>query len=263
LIALVAVAFALGNGAQVVAQPKGQQQTKATKQPAAIKQQPTSGGGEQRSKCPDTSQPNVSCETVIARASEQQASAAWDAADATWAAFYGGIVTAIIAGIAAGFAAAAARAARDTVKAFTAVESAALIVTLEEFSQTNEKLLFKTVANNVGRSSALIVHAGHAWTRDMANEDLPLVGPPKSYIVKAGSSVVLDCASETPLSQLNEHRYLWLLIVYNAPLSGQRFIRYCFEVWGLNSNVPYLERRHSEWDALPKKRMWWFWRKPA
>lgn len=199
------------------------------------------------------------------------ADAAGSAADAAWffgsAGFVLGLLTLGAAGAAAVFAFMGARAARDTVNAFTTVERANIVVTLENFREEggiydamtgsvirkNITQSFDVLANNLGRSTAIIVHAGSGWDDSMAvKENMALLGPPKTYFVKPAASAKLDLHCNRSNAQMNEFPYLWVLVSFNSPLRGLRFVRYCFEVWGPNSSVPYIERSREEWGAEDK-----------
>jgi hypothetical protein len=170
-----------------------------------------------------------------------------------------------------------ARAARDSLRAFTEVESANIVITLDGFEERPEGdydpskgtfavratwAQFRVVANNIGRSSALITHVAHAWQSSAQLDDGSImVGPPKSYIVKASDSVAVTLDSLVTVEQLKERPFLWLLVSYKAPLcDDEQVLRVCFEVFGARSNIPYRETRSEYWkkaalraSALP----WW------
>lgn len=205
----------------------------------------------------------------------QQARAA-DAAQAqTWLNFYlarmalwgtiGGFLTLIAATLAAYFAREGAKAARDTVDAFTEVERADIVLTLEKFRNDSatrydpasgtvtvleEKFRFDVVAHNIGRSSALILSSARRW---FAGKELPdqatFMADRTTYIVKEGGSVTLDLDTFQRTKALPTEGFLWILMSYRAPLrSHERIVRYCFQVHGLNSNVLYTQVKREEWD---------------
>lgn len=170
-----------------------------------------------------------------------------------------------------------ARSARDTVRAFVEVERADIVVTLENFRERPEGdydvttatisvkhtwLEFDVVANNVGRSSALITYVSSGW---YGSPDPPkpviLSGPPKKYIANAGKSAVLELSGLKDVGTLSSEPFLLVNVSYKSPLrSGERLIRACFEVYGLRSNIPYKERKHEDVDiaALQRKDSpWW------
>jgi hypothetical protein len=206
---------------------------------------------------------------VVAKASEAQATAALNTAYAAWVGLVVALITTIVAGLAARFAYLASKAARDTVNVLSEVEQASIAVTLDAFDVFNDgpydpatskitgpkMLRFNVLAHNLGRSTAVIVQAAAGWTETQSlEENRALLGPPKSYIVKPAESAMLDLHVITETSQLEESNFLWVLVSFNAPLRGLRLVRYCFEVWGVNSNVPYVERQRDEWDPNDKGR---------
>lgn len=158
-----------------------------------------------------------------------------------------------------------AKSGRDTVRAFVDVERADIVITLERFRVENRGgtynvatstveggdalLAFDVIANNLGRSSALITHVSHGWFEESQIEGGIFMGPPKTYIVKAGGATILDLSSTKLFDDLKRARFLWLLIAFKSPLhKKERVIRTCFEVFGVNSNVPACERKREEWD---------------
>ena len=201
------------------------------------------------------------------------ADAAKSASDAAW--FFGsigsvlGLLTLGAAGAAAVFAFMGARAARDTVNAFAEVERANLVLTLEDFEQLHSgsmdeyggvvadgtSLRFNVVANNLGRSSALITVATRGWTAS-ADTDGVTLGPPVSYIVQAADKRVLEPETRSK-NQLANERFFWVVVHFEAPLYGKGLISYCFEVWGTNGSVPYLERNREERRSKPDSPKWW------
>jgi len=233
--------------------------------PATPAKDPAADAATQRG-CPGSRFPLVSCEAITAEAAVRQADlvsqqtriAIWD--------IVLGLFTVLVAGAAAFFAARAAKAARDTVNAFIEVERAKIAITLEGFREdiatkydprtadvkpTGEAWLkFDAVANNIGRSTALITRVAHGWQKSADLEDeLPLVGPPKTYIVKAAESAVVSLGSLKEMKSLERERFLWLDVNYRSPLlKNERVLRVCFEVFGPRSNVPYRERYNEEWD---------------
>lgn len=256
-VAVALGALALGAAPKQDAKPATGQQAKTSGQPAPVTKEPASGSGKQ-SGCPGTRVPQLSCEALTAEATMRQADIATDQTSVMWWGNWLGFATAFVAGLAAWFARNAAKASRDTVNILTEVEQASIVVTLEDFKEANGRLDFKMMANNLGRSSALIVHAGAAWHDSMVDYgNLALAAPPKAYIVKSGASEELEMLGKIRVADLGQTRFLWLLVIYNSPLRGQRFIRYCFEVWGLNSNVAYIERSRKEWDPREEERKWW------
>jgi hypothetical protein len=172
----------------------------------------------------------------------------------------------------------AASAARATVNAFIDVERANIVMTLGNFGekQIGEKnesggirvtetwLKFDVVANNIGRSAALITHVAHAWQkcRDLEQGSI-MVGPPKSYIVKAGDSTLVTLDSLKTVQDLRETPFLWLLVSYKAPLcEDEQVLRVCFEVFGAHSNIPYKEVKSEYWkwaalQATGAPKPWW------
>lgn len=195
------------------------------------------------------------------------ADAAKSSADATWAFGYVGsllgLLTLAAAGAAAWYARKAAKAASDTVQAFTEVERAELVITLENFKErpygeknevtgglrvTGAWLEFDVVANNLGRSSGLITQTSSAWY-DSPEPDAPIfLGMPKKYIVNPGKSAVLKLSGMKDAATLKTERFLFVNVSYKSPLrDDERIIRTCFEVFGINSDVHYRERRHEDW----------------
>jgi hypothetical protein len=239
----------------------------------ALSQQQTIAAKQQSHGCPGTHQTKLDCNAVTAVATVRQAEAADSFNRLAYVEIGVGLAMAFVTFFAAKFAKDAAKAARDTVKAFTEVEAANIVVTLEAFSTFNDGpydpalgtttgkkvLKFDVLAHNLGRSTAIIVHAGASWSdTETVDETLALIAPPRTYIVKPAEGVKLDLHAHTGSHDLGKLKFLWVLIIYDAPLRPQRFIRYCFEVWGLNSNVPYIERSREEWDPkeMGERRKW-------
>jgi hypothetical protein len=225
--------------------------------------------------CPGTQYPRLTCDAIAAQAdleqarqSLRQASQSARQADLFRTEILISFLTMVAAIAAAVFAARAASAARRTVNAFIEVERADIAITLEKFREvqgwwavddgmgggTSTKgvvtLDFQVVANNLGRSSALItgVHSGWFATKDPESPGI-MVGPPKKYIVNAGKSAVLDLSFTKDLETLKTERFLLINVSYRSPLrEGERLIRTCFEVYGVHSTVPYYEHRHEDLD---------------
>lgn len=271
-VALAVVALALAApqaGGQRTEAQRGHSNTRAATGPG---KHSTNAANGDRQGCPGTQYPRLSCEALSAQADLEQARAAQG--QAAQSVRQGNLFRTeiVISGLtmaaafaAAAFAAGAASAARATVKAFVEVERADIVMTLENFKETPEGLYdpntgtflpsqlwvnFDVIANNIGRSSALITHVAHAWHKaPNFDEGGAMVGPPKTYIVKAGNSTKVELMGGLVSAEsLKERRFLWLLVSYKAPLcDDQQVLRICFEVFGVHSNIPYKEAKRDYW----------------
>lgn len=234
-IALIAAAFSLSGSAPQANGKSAQPQDKQTNAVAAVttNQKTASAAVEKTKGCPGTQEPNLPCEAVSAKASEQQAN---QSVGYNWlfkVELVIGAITAAAAIAAAGFAARAASAARDTVGVLSEVERADIFVTLENFQYDNVFVRFDVIANNLGRSAALILSVALEWCRSKEVED---VG---SFFPNLEPRIV-GAARRTPLHKGNILRdkvelktvpYLWILVKTQSPLRGEVRIRACYEIF--------------------------------
>lgn len=251
-----------GNSPQYGQRSGYQQQADTASHAPAIIQQPNSTHGQTSQGCPATGETRFDCNTVSTIANVRQADAAERFNNLAGIEIGVGLVTAAAAVLAARWAKKAADAARDTVNSFTEVERADLAITLEQFREqpygtkneyggmhvTGARLKFDVVANNLGRSSGLITAVSSGW---YSSADPPkpviLTGPPRKYIVKGGESAVLKMDWEKDVATLKTERFLFVTVSYKSPLrDGERVVRTCFEVFGLNSNIAYKEIKHED-----------------
>jgi hypothetical protein len=162
-VALVAAAVSLqGDAPKQHAQATAHQQAKAAQQPASTKKEPP-GSGSEKSGCPGTRAPQVSCDALTAEATMRQADIAADQTDLMRWGNWLGLLTTLVAGAAAYFAYSAASAGTKSYKAFVAAEDAHLAVefpngTLIESQvdgvrQPNSYHLTAKITN-IGRSTA-------------------------------------------------------------------------------------------------------------
>lgn len=219
-----------------------QQQTQTAAGPSAVVEQASSGHRQQTQGCPETRQAKYDCSTVSAIANVRQADAAEWFNNAAVVEIGVGLVTAGVAFFAAKFAKDAAKAARDTLKAFIQVERADIFVTLESFEKALEGNMyvpetgtttggktvvhFDVVANNLGRSAALISVVGTEWSKSKDEGDIVnFGGDPTPRTVPAGGSVTLKAITRGD-------NFLWVLIIITrTPLVGELRIRACYEVF--------------------------------
>lgn len=204
-----------------------------------------------------------------ADAAAAQTALAYDAARMTLWATVGSFLTLIAASLAAYFARDASYAARGSLDAFTEVERAEIVITLEDIREHQSSiyiidkgttvpdgdadLLFDVVAHNLGRSAALITSAVSRWGDSPVLQEPGDVfsGPPQTYIVKAAGSVRITLTGIKTMESLKKARFLWVLLSYKSPLrERERVLQVCLEVTGPNSNVPYRERSREERDRI-------------
>jgi len=170
----------------------------------------------------------------------------------------------IAAALAAVYAARAAGAARRTVEAFTEVEQATLYVELSNFRFTNVTIDFDIVANNLGRSAALVLFAGYSWMNSNKIKDfkggMNNIG---SQIVPAAGKVNLKTVKTTP-EALNTKPFLWLLMSTRAPLQGEIVHRMCFRpaagpntLLGLRYTGEYSDEIKKDTSRDARVARWW------
>lgn len=182
----------------------------------------------------------------------------------------GGLLTLIAASLAAYFARNAAYAARGSLDAFSEVERADIIVTLEHFEFSNIFNRFGIVANNLGRSAALVTAVGVTWKESSDLASLGgWLGDDHPKIVPAADKELLK-TERVEIEQLRKTPYMWLLVNTRSPLRGHVSLRYCFHIFERPSDgVGYIEEYSDELDqnavhvaALDKPRRWrWPWQR--
>lgn len=189
--------------------------------------------------CLGTQYPWMSCDAISAQAdleqarqSLRQANQSARQSDLFRTEVLISFLTMIAAIAAAAFAAKAARAAGATVDAFTEVEQADVFVTLESFALSNVFVRFNIIANNLGRSSALVQGFGITW---QATPDLSALGgfvaDSSPHIIPPGGRVVLQADVIRQIEDLREESFMWLLLKTQSPLRGELRIRACYNIF--------------------------------
>jgi hypothetical protein len=237
-----------------------EQQDGPAAQQLASPKPPSGNQTHQTQGCDYAGAPQVDCSAVSARAAVIQAEAAIRQARFEELGFDAGVATFFVAALAAIFARSAAAAARKSLDAFSEVEGADLLLTVENFSVIGSFASFNLVANNLGRSAMLIGAWGTTWAK---GPDLADLGgfflTSKPTIVPAGGRQIVQQFARR-LEELRPEPFLWLLIETKAPLKRRARYRICYEIFTaipFGHSEHYVHRHYAELPPLHEAASLW------
>lgn len=251
---------------------------------ASNKPTPNANAGQSTAKgCPGSYFPKADCAAISANADVEQAVSARDQTGLLRYEVALTFATFVVAALAMVFAKVAADANRATVSNFIEVERADLVITLENFVE--KKVVpaswprhpeapplprlaaetfqyFEVLANNIGRTTALITSVRSEWFDTASLKNPPLAWTPRShYIVKAGEAKPIrinrgffitdreSVGGHSGVPLLRDQRFLWIEVNYRSPLRrDERVLVTCFEVNGINATIPYEQWLREEYD---------------
>lgn len=287
LFGLVVTSIGVGLELSTIKNPSTEQSDHTSSQPEqraatpilSVAEPPSGGDGEKRRGCPGTRQPQFDCDAITAEATMRQVDLAAEQSDIGWFNIWVGFATAFVAGMAAWFAKKAAKAARDTVNVLTDVEKADVVVTVENYAHLPHLVHFDLVANNLGRSTALMTNFAMRWSDVDLPDELPGFFPDyKHRIIPASGRVTLKSTVSVKPDALAQNPYLWVLIQMKAPVTGHTGKRFCFQIFEkpmTSQRVTHEEAYSDELDyndfhrsvsfdaTTGRARRWWEFWKPA